>query len=75
MDTTKQWTAEEIAAMMVEYDLTNQALAKLCGVHWTTVSRWRNGQNRPEGMANKLLSMVEEQLRSEKEPAKKGRAK
>lgn len=72
MSKSKEWNESDVVAMMDQFGLTNQALADLCGVHWTTVSRWRNGQNKPEGMAKKLLSMVEAQLQQE---AKKGKVK
>lgn len=61
----EKWTKERIENLIQDYGLSNAKLAALCNTHWTTVSRWRNGQE-PNGAAQKVLTEVEKQLRKDR---------
>lgn len=60
----KTWDAAAVEALIDEFELSNAKLAALCGVHWTTVSRWRSGQ-KPTALAQTALTAAEKKLRQQ----------
>ena len=44
-------TAAEIKALRARLDLTQEAMARVVGVSWTTVNRWETGRSAPRGLS------------------------
>src|SRR5205814_7514607 len=53
-------TGERVRRLRQKLGLTQERLAQLLGVSWTTVNRWEAGASAPIGMAAKLLNLLEQ---------------
>ena len=52
-------TGERVRRLRQKLGLTQERLAQLLGVSWTTVNRWEAGASSPTGMAARLLMLLE----------------
>ncbi len=52
-------TPNRVVAIRKALDITQERLAHLLGVTWTTVSRWEIGASSPTGLPLKLLVLLE----------------
>src|SRR2546425_5491601 len=52
-------TGERVRRLRQKLNLTQERLAQLLGVSWTTVNRWEAGASSPTGMAARLLILLE----------------
>lgn len=51
--------AERIKELRITFDITQEHLATLLGVSWTSVSRWEGGHRRPTPATGRLLAALE----------------
>jgi len=51
-------TPEEIHSLRKSLNLSQEKLAQLLGVSWTTVNRWEAGHSGPTGMAMRILLLL-----------------
>ena len=55
----KEYNPEEIVKLRNTYSLSQPAFARVINVKPTTVKQWEKGNNKPDGAARKLLSLIE----------------
>jgi len=53
-------TGKEIKELRQKLGLTQEEMAKLLGVGYTTINRWENGKVQPRGQALKILEKLKE---------------
>lgn len=63
LDTTKDWTGEDIKKLCADHGISQTRLAKLLRVRAATVSDWMRGVVKPSGVACVALGYVERELR------------
>ncbi len=51
--------ASRIREVRLTFDITQEHLAQLLGVSWTSVSRWEQGRRRPTPASARLLAVLE----------------
>src|SRR5262249_27619063 len=54
-----QMTPKRVAAIRTALGVTQDKLATVLGVSWTSVSRWESGTSAPTGLPVRLLAMLE----------------
>ncbi|MDD5531099.1 MAG: type II toxin-antitoxin system MqsA family antitoxin [bacterium] len=59
---SKGWNSEMIIAMRNKLKLNQSEFSKLLGVDVRSVNRWENGNFRPKGSAEAILSGIREKL-------------
>ncbi len=57
---TSALTPARVLAIRTALNLTQERLAQLLGVSWTTVNRWEAGSSAPTGMPARLLHLLDE---------------
>ena len=50
---------KRIVAIRAALGITQERLAALVGVTWTSVSRWENGTSSPTGLPLRILAMLQ----------------
>lgn len=55
-------TAVRVRSVRTKLGLTQEQLANVLGVTWTTVSRWEGDSSSPTGMPARLLFLLEESV-------------
>ncbi len=51
-------TPKAIKAVRAKHGLTQEALAQILGVSFTTVNRWEHGKGTPRGMTLRALAAI-----------------
>lgn len=59
-ETEGEWDAEAVRALRGRLSASQQAFAEQLGTRQQTVSEWERGANRPQRMAQRLLTMIAE---------------
>ena len=55
----KEFTPERIRSMRKKFKLSQNALARLLNVNFSTVQKWEQGLKKPNGSSRKLLDLIE----------------